>query len=92
MARRSKDNDATTAVAKKPPITRMYVAIKRDTSEPAALIEAPNVQRALSHMARKTFAVRYAEQRDIVACVRAGVAPEQISVAEEVQNEQEDES
>lgn len=67
---------------KRPQATRLYLAVDIPSGETVALIDAPNKQRALAHMARKTFHVKYAEQSDVVAAIKAGIQPEAISAAE----------
>lgn len=69
--------------AKKEPSTRLYVV--RDLtaqvgdgeqSPIVALVRGTGVPQVTRHMADKSFSVKYAEQGDIIAAVKAGVEEE----------------
>lgn len=65
-----------TTVPTKQPTTRLYVALDKTTARPVALIEATSAAQARSHLSRRTFDVRYAEQIDVLTAVKLSIEPE----------------
>lgn len=64
----------------KEPATRLYLVTDKATDKPCALVEAANVQQARSHVARKMYDVKFAEQFDCIAAAKAGVEVESAKV------------
>jgi hypothetical protein len=56
--------------------TRHYIVRSKDTGDPIALIDAPSVAAARSHFVSRTYTVAYAEQKDVMQAVKAGIEPE----------------
>ena len=69
----------------------MYVAIDNKTKQPIAVITAANAAAARSHLARKTFDVKYADQQSLFAAFKANIVPE-IAGAEPAETAEEDAS
>lgn len=56
--------------------TRHYIVRDKTTGAPVALIEAANVGQARSHFSHRSHIVAYAEQKDVMQAVKAGIESE----------------
>lgn len=63
--------------------TRHYIVRDKETNKPLALIDATSVAQARSHMSQKMHVVAYAEQKDMMEAVKAGIESEKAGPAEE---------
>lgn len=60
----------------KPISTRHYIVRSKETGDPVALIDATSVAAARSHFVGRTYTVAYAEQKDMMLAIKAGIEPE----------------
>lgn len=65
--------------------TRHYIVRSKETGDPIALIDAVSVASARSHFVSRTYTVAYAEQKDVMEAMKAGIEPQK--AGDTVENE-----